>query len=89
MAFSSTLKKINGSASAHSIGPISCEYYDIGAASGDTSGSITSNLRGIVHVEFMGLVQTAVPSVSGSTVTFAFADPVATVKGHCRIYGVK
>lgn len=89
MAFSSTLKKVNGSAFAHSLGPVSVEYWDIGAASGDTSGTITSNLHSIVHVELMGLVQTALPSISGSTITLAFSDPAATVKGHAKVYGAK
>lgn len=89
MAFVATSKLINGSVKSHSIGPICCEYYDISAASADTSGTITSQLRGITHVELMGLTQTAVPSVSGSTITFAFVDPAATVKGHVRVYGKK
>ena len=89
MAFTSTLKKVNGSAFGHSIGPVAVEYWDCSAASGDTSGTITSNLHSIVHVEMMGVVQSALPSVSGSTITLAFTDPAATVYGHCRVYGKK
>ena len=89
MALVATRKTVNGSATSHSIGPICAEYYDLSAASADVSGTITSLLRGITHVEIMGLVQTALPSVSGSTITLAFVDPAATVKGHARVYGVK
>lgn len=89
MAFAATRKSIAGSAISHSIGPICCEYYDFTVASADTSGTISSSLHGITHVELMGLTQTALPSVSGSTITLAFVDPAATVKGHARVYGVK
>jgi hypothetical protein len=89
MALVATKKLIAGSATTHSIGPVCVQYFDLSAISGDTSGTITSDLRGISHVEVMGLVQSAVPSVSGSVITLAFADPLATVKGHCRVYGAK
>lgn len=86
MSFTATRKTVNG-ANAHSIGPICVEYFDFTAASADTAGTISSGLRSIDHVELIGLTQTALPSVSGSTITLAFVDPAATVKGHARVYG--
>lgn len=89
MAISSTLKKVNGSSFGHSIGPVAVEYWDISFANGDTSGTVSSNLHGIVHVELTSFEQTALPSVSGSTITLAVADPGATRYGQLRVYGKK
>lgn len=90
MAFVATIKKINGSATAHSVGPVAVEYYDFSAISGDVSGTIASNLRSISHVELVGgVVQTALPTISGSTITLAFTNPLASVFGHAKVYGTK
>lgn len=92
MAFVATQKSVNG-IKCHSIGPVKVEYYDLSAASGDTSGTIScSHLRTVDHVVVMGVTQTALPAVTNGTtgaasIALAFSDPLATVKGHATVYG--
>lgn len=73
---------------AFSIGPWKIEIVLLGAVSGDTSGTITSaNLHDVQMCIVTGLVQTAQPVCSGKSVTLAFADPLATVKGQAILIG--
>lgn len=74
---------------AFSVGPIKCEIRAISAASGDTSGTVTAAcLHTIYCAEVTGLQLNAQPTFSGATATLAFNDPVATVAGQIKLWGV-
>jgi hypothetical protein len=71
-----------------SIGPLKVQLFNIGAASGDTSGTITAS--GLSSIDFClvtGLVQSAAPTFSANVATLAFVDPAATVKGQVLVFG--
>lgn len=74
---------------ARSIGDVKLEIMDIGIVSGDTGATATAT--GLSRVDYAILIanvrQSAVPTISGVTATFTFADPVATVKGHVLLLG--
>lgn len=65
------------------------EIQDIGCVSGDTSGTITAaRLSRVDYVIICaGITLTSQPSISNLTVTLAFNDPVATVKGQAILIG--
>jgi hypothetical protein len=73
-----------------SIGPVKIEIQSCTCASGDTSGTVAAKTLSSVFacLVISGLKLTSVPSISGTTATLAFADPVATVAGHVILIGV-
>lgn len=88
MAFAATISSSEGRAIPLG-GPLKYEIYTWTAASGDTSGTITSNnLHTIYHVLFDGLRSTAAPTFSGNVATLAFTNPAATVYGTAIVIGV-
>lgn len=72
-----------------SMGPVKVEFHNISAASGATGGTVTA--IGLQRVDYVvvaaGLKLSSQPTVSGQTVTLAFADPAATVVGQVILYG--
>jgi hypothetical protein len=63
---------------SNSIGTMKMEFHTYTAANGDTAGTVTAkNMSTVLHAIVDGVVQTAVPSFSGQTVTLAFNDPGA------------
>lgn len=88
MAFVATLSTSEPRAIPHG-GPLRSEILTYTAASGDVSGTVTSkNLHTIYHCLIDGLQSTSAPTFSGSAVTLAFVDPVATVAGTIVLIGV-
>ena len=72
-----------------SLGNRKVEIQSISAASGDTSGTVTASALSTVDhaIVCSGLKLSALPSISGTTITLAFADPVATVAGSIILIG--
>lgn len=70
-------------------GPLKTVIHTYSAASGDTSGTITSlNLHTVYHCVIDGIVQTTAPTFAANVVTLAFADPGATIYGTVMLIGV-
>ena len=70
-------------------GPLKAELFTYSAASGDTSGTITSkNLHTIYHVLMDGVVQSAAATFAANVATVTFVDPAATVYGSIILIGV-
>jgi len=88
MAFAATLS--TSEARLVSIGPVKIEIFSFSAASGDTSGTITSkSMHNVMHVLIDGkILHTSAPVCSGNTTVLAFADPVATIYGTAILIGV-
>lgn len=74
---------------AFSIGPIKMEIQNVSAASGDTSGTVTASRLHIVYAAIAcgGPSLSAQPTISGTSVTLAFADPLANVAGKILLLG--
>ncbi len=88
MAFVATISSSEPRAVPYG-GPLRSEILTYSAASGDTSGTVTSkNLHTIYHCIVDGLVSTAAPTFSGNVATLAFANPGATVYGTILLIGV-
>lgn len=79
-----------GSAGKFSIGPVNIEIQDVALVSGNTSMVATAaSLSRVDYAIYIGggLGMTAVTTYSGNQATFAFTDPVATIKGHIILFG--
>ena len=64
---------------AWSVGPVKMELHTYTAASGDTGGTVTAqSMERVDHALVDGVIHTAIPSISGKTVTLAFQDPGAS-----------
>jgi 2-methylaconitate cis-trans-isomerase PrpF len=87
MAFSATAS--TAEPRSFSIGPKKVQIFNWGAASGDTSGTITADALNNAEQVIVGggLTQSAVPTYSGNVVTLTFVDPAATVKGQLMVIG--
>ena len=85
MAFSSSI--LTAEPRSWSIGPWKVELHSIGAASGDTSGTVTASSLGSVIAAIPAGLAVADVSVSGATATLTFADPAATVAGTILLIG--
>lgn len=84
MAFSTSLP--NGEPRKFSLGPLNVEIQQFSCVSTDTSGTVTAaRLSRVDDVMIMGLgscALTSAPTISGQTVTLAFADPAAACTGY-------
>lgn len=79
----------SGVLKTHSSGPVKVEFATYTVGTGITSGTYTaSRLHTVLYAVITGVTQTALPTYSGATTTFAFADPGATVFGQIILYGV-
>lgn len=88
MAFAATLSTSEKRKVAFG-GPLKAEFFTYSAASGDTSGTITSiNLHTIYHVLMDGVVQSAAATFSAGVATVTFVNPAATVYGSIILIGV-
>lgn len=71
---------------AFSIGPVKIELQSFSCVSTDTSGTATANcLDSVDQAVLLGggsIDQTSAVSISGSTATFAFADPATACTGY-------
>lgn len=86
MAFVATLS--TKEPRAWSIGPLKMEIQTFTAVSGDTSGTITAkSLTNVDHVILNSLNLISAPTISGATVTLAFADPAANRAGTIILLG--
>lgn len=69
-----------------SVGPVKFELQTFTCTSTDTSGSVTakdlSTVDAAVLLASGTLCETSAPSISGTTVTLAFADPAAACTGY-------
>ncbi len=69
-----------------SVGPVKFEIQTFSAISTDTSGTVTalalSRVDACVLMSAGTLCQTAAPSISGTTVTLAMADPSSAITGY-------
>lgn len=90
MAFAAAALTDNGLDRSFSIGPVKVQLMKYGAASGDTSGTVTATgLTRIAQVHIVGsLALTSDATYSGNVATLEFADPAATVKGTIICIGV-
>lgn len=86
MAFAAAEITTNGLNRAFAWGPLKVEIQSFSAVSTDTSGTVTANhLSRVDSVLLMGegtLCQTSAPSISGTTVTLAMADPASGATGY-------
>jgi hypothetical protein len=74
-----------------SFGPKKVEIQSISAVSGDTSGTITASALSRVDAVVVcggGFKLSAQPTISGTSVTLAYADPVANIAGAVILIGV-
>ncbi len=74
---------------AWSSGEVKIEIQSYTAVSGDTSGTATAKQLDTVYAALVinGVALTGVPTVSGKTATFAFANPGANRAGHIIFIG--
>lgn len=72
-----------------SIGPYKIELQSCSAASGDTSGTVTAKNLSIIYlcIPLSAVQLSAAPTLSGTTATLAFNDPLATVAGYVLLIG--
>lgn len=78
------------SAGKRSIGDVFMEIQDVALVSGNVSAVATaSSLSRVDYAIWIcnAAPLTAVATYSTNTATFAFADPVATVKGYVILFG--
>lgn len=87
MAFAATIS--TAEPRAFSLGPVKVEIYTCSAASGDTSGTITSkSLSTVMHCIMDGkFAHTTAPVCSGTTAVLAFTNPSATVYSTAILIG--
>lgn len=77
-----------GSATKAHIGYGNMEIQDVALISGNVSCVATAaGLSKVDYAIWIGPNLTAVTTYSGNTATFAFTDPVATVKGTVILFG--
>lgn len=73
-------------ARSFSVGPVKFEIQTFAAVSTDTSGTVTAaRLSRVDECVLLGsgpLCQTSAPSISGTTVTLAMADPASGATGY-------
>lgn len=69
-----------------SLGPLNVEIQAFSAVTTDTAGTVTakrlSRVDDCIVIGSGTLCQTSAPSISGTSVTLAFADPAAACTGY-------
>lgn len=88
-AATSAVSTALGSAAKRAIGDVNMEIHTIGFVSGDTTATATATALSRIDLAILvaAVVQSAVPTISGTTATFTVTDPAATVKGHVILLG--
>lgn len=85
MAFSAAAET-GDLARSFSVGPVKFEIQTFSCVSTDTSGTITANALSRIDEAVLlssgPLCQTSAPSISGTTVTLAMADPASGATGY-------
>jgi hypothetical protein len=73
-----------------SLGPVKVQVFDVTLVSGNTTCAVTADRMATVlwAIFTPATAQTAAPTYSGSSATFTFTDPAATIYGQAIVFGI-